>query len=231
MKTIGMLGGMSWESSAIYYQLINREVLRRLGGVHSARCLMHSFDFGEIAPLQNSGQWEAADRRMVDAAVGLERAGAQFTMMLCNTMHRASDAIEAATSIPFLHIADPLAAAIEAKGIARVGLIGTIHTMQQDAIVKGRLKARHGIETIVPDTDDAAAVNRVIYDELIRGELRAESRALYRAVMARLVARGAQGIVLGCTEIPLLVGQEDSTVPQFDTTTLHAMAAVDLALA
>lgn len=231
MKTIGMLGGMSWESSAVYYQLINREASRRLGGVHSARCLLHSFDFGEVAPLQNSGEWETADRMMVDAATGLERGGAGFVMMLCNTMHRASPGIEAALGVPFLHIADPLGTAIRAAGLRRVGLIGTVHTMQQDGIIKGRLRERHGIETIVPDGDDAETIHRVIYDELIRGSFRAESRAAYRAVMAGLVARGAEGIVLGCTEIPLLVKPEDSAVPQFDTTTLHAMAAVDLALA
>jgi aspartate racemase len=231
MKIIGMLGGMSWESSTTYYQLMNREVQRRLGGVHSARCLMHSFDFGEIAPLQDTGDWATADRRMVEASVNLERAGAGFIMMLCNTMHRASADIEAALGIPFLHIADPLAAAIKVKGLKCVGLIGTIHTMQQDGIIKGRLRGRHGIEVIVPDAEDAATIHRVIYEELIRGVLSLESRAAYRAVMARLVERGAEGIILGCTEIPLLVTAEDSTVPQFDTTTLHAMAAVDLALA
>lgn len=231
MKTIGMLGGMSWESSTTYYQLINREVQRRLGGVHSARCLMHSFDFGEIAPLQNTGNWAAANQRMVDAAANLERAGAGFVMMLCNTMHSATPGIEAALDVPFLHIADPLAEAIKAKGLTRVGLVGTIHTMNQDGIIKGRLRERHGIETIVPEADDAAEISRVIYDELIRGDLRDASRARYRAAMVRLVERGAQGIILGCTELPLLVRQADATVPLFDTTTLHAMAAVDLALA
>jgi aspartate racemase len=230
MKTIGMLGGMSWESSTTYYQLINREVQRRLGGVHSARCLMYSFDFGEIASYQNTGEWDAADKRMVDAAANLERAGAEFVMMLCNTMHRATPGIEAALTVPFLHIADPLAAAIKAQGLTRVGLIGTIHTMNQDGIIKGRLRA-HGIDTIVPDEADKATIHRVIYDELIRGETKAASHESYRAVIARLVAGGAQGIVLGCTEIPMLIKDGDVAVPAFDTTTLHALAAVDLALA
>ena len=230
MKTIGMLGGMSWESSTTYYQLINREVQRRLGGVHSARCLMHSFNFGEIAPLQNSGQWEAADQRMVDAAAGLEQGGADFVMMLCNTMHRATPGIEAALKVPFLHIADPLATAIHAKGLTKVGLIGTIHTMNQDGIIKGRLRS-HDIATLVPSEDDKATNNRVIYEELIKGETRPASRDAYRAVIARLVGQGAQGIVLGCTEIPMLIKDGDVEVPTFDTTTLHAMAAVDLALA
>jgi aspartate racemase len=231
MKTIGMLGGMSWESSTTYYRLMNREVQRRLGGVHSARCLMHSFDFGEIVPLQNTGDWAGADRRMVDAAANLERAGADFVMMLCNTMHRATPGIEAALTVPFLHIADPLGDAIRAQGLTRVGLIGTIHTMAQDGILKGRLRERHGIDVIVPTGDDGAEINRVIYDELIRGETRDTSRAAYKAIIARLVDAGAQGIVLGCTEIPMLIGPEDASVPLFDTTTLHAMAAVDLALA
>jgi aspartate racemase len=221
---------MSWESSTIYYQLINREVQRRLGGVHSARCLMHSFNFGEIAPLQNSGDWAAADQRMVDAAANLEQGGADFVMMLCNTMHRATPSIEAALKVPFLHIADPLAAAIKAKGLTKVGLIGTIHTMNQDGIIKGRLRA-HDIATIVPGEDDKAAINRVIYEELIKGEALPSSRDAYRAVIARLVGQGAQGIVLGCTEIPMLIKDGDVDVPTFDTTTLHAMAAVDLALA
>lgn len=229
MKTIGMLGGMSWESSTTYYQLINREVQRRVGGVHSARCLMHSFDFGEIAPLQNAGQWATADQRMVDAAANLERAGADFIMMLCNTMHRATPGIEAALKIPFLHIADPLAAAIRAKGLTKVGLIGTIHTMSQDGIIKGRLRA-HDIATVTPNAADAAEINRVIYEELIRGEARPASRDVYRAAIARLVEQGAQGIVLGCTEIPMLIRDGDVDAPTFDTTTLHALAAVDLAL-
>jgi aspartate racemase len=230
MRTIGMLGGMSWESSTTYYQLINREVQRRLGGVHSARCLMHSFDFGEIAPLQNSGQWEAADRRMVDAAANLERAGADFVMMLCNTMHRATPGIEDALKVPFLHIADPLAAAIKARGLTKVGLIGTVHTMNQDGIIKGRLRT-HDIATIVPEAADAAEIDRVIYEELIKGEARTSSRDAYRAIIGRLVEQGAQGIVLGCTEIPMLIKEGDVAVPTFDTTVLHAMAAVDKALA
>jgi len=231
MKTIGMIGGMSWESSNIYYQLINREAQRRLGGVHSARSVMHSFDFGEIAPLQQSGQWDEANRRMVEAAKSVERAGADFVMMLCNTMHAATPGIEAALGVPFLHIADPLGRAIRTADIRRVGLLGSGFTMEQDGIIKGRLRDRYGLDVIVPTGADFDETSRVIYDELIRGRFLDSSRAAYKAIIARLVERGAQGVILGCTEIPLLTKPEDATVPLFDTTTLHAMAAVDMALA
>ncbi|MBV9540349.1 MAG: aspartate/glutamate racemase family protein [Alphaproteobacteria bacterium] len=230
MKTIGMLGGMSWESSSVYYQLINREVQKRVGGVASAKTLMYSFDFGEIAPLQNAGEWAAANARMVEGVKALERGGADFLIMCCNTMHCATPDIEAATKLPFLHIADPLGAAIKQADMRRVGLLGSAYTMTQEGIIIGRLK-RYGIETIVPDGKDAAETSRVIYDELIRGRFLESSRANYREIIARLIARGAEGIVMGCTEIPLLLKPEDSAVPLFDTTTLHAMAAVDRALA
>ncbi|MBV9418550.1 MAG: aspartate/glutamate racemase family protein [Alphaproteobacteria bacterium] len=230
MKTIGMLGGMSWESSSVYYQLINREVQKRVGGVASAKTLMYSFDFGEIAPLQNAGEWAAANARMVEGVKALERGGADFLIMCCNTMHCATPDIEAATKLPFLHIADPLGAAIKQADMRRVGLLGSAYTMTQEGIIIGRLK-RYGIETIVPDSEDAAETSRVIYDELIRGRFLESSRANYREIIARLIARGAEGIVMGCTEIPLLLKPEDSAVPLFDTTTLHALAAVDRALA
>jgi aspartate racemase len=231
MKTIGMLGGMSWESSAIYYRLLNREVQKRVGGLASARTILHSFDFAEIAPLQREGGWDEANGRMAEAALGLERAGADIVIMCCNTMHCATPQIEQAIRVPFLHIADPLGAAIDRARLRRVALLGSKHTMEQDGILLGRLKRRYGLDVIVPQGDDAAEVSRVIYEELVRGQFLEASRDRYRAVIAKLAAAGAQGVILGCTELPMLVSPEDSTVPLFDTTTLHAMAAVELALA
>lgn len=230
MKTIGMLGGMSWESSAVYYRLLNRAVQDRLGGVASAKTVMHSFDFAEIAPLQREGGWPEANARMAEAARGLERAGADFVIMCCNTMHCATPQIEAALRVPFLHIADPLGAAIVRAGLSKVALLGSSHTMEQDGILLGRLRSRYRLEVIVPEADDAAEISRVIYEELVRGKFLPSSRARYREAIARLVARGAEGVILGCTELPLLVRAEDSDVPLFDTTTLHAMAAVEMAL-
>jgi aspartate racemase len=231
MKTIGMLGGMSWESSTTYYQLINREVQRRLGGVHSAKIVLHSFDFGEIAPLQREGRWPEANTRMADAAASLAEAGADFVLMCCNTMHSATPEIERALELPFLHIADPLGRAIQQAGLAKVALLGSRHTMAQEGIIRGRLRDRYGLSVLVPDGDDFAEVDRVIYEELVRGRFLETSRTAYRTIIAKLVARGAEGVILGCTELPLLVAPTDATVPLFDTTTLHAMAAVDLALA
>ena len=231
MKTIGMIGGMSWESSAIYYRLINRAVQDRLGGVASAKTLLYSFDFSEIAPLQSAGRWVEANARMAAAASSLEQAGADFLIMCCNTMHSGTEAIEHEVHIPFLHIADPLGAEIKRLGLGRVALLGSSHTMERDDILRGRLKERCGVDVITPDGEDACQVSRIIYDELVRGKFLESSRARYRDSIARLVARGAEGVILGCTELPLLVKPEDSAVPLFDTTTLHAMAAVDLALA
>ncbi len=231
MKTIGMLGGMSWESSAVYYRVLNREVQARLGGVASAKTILHSFDFAEISALQRPGSWDEANRRMAEAAQGLERAGADFVIMCCNTMHCATPEIEKAIRVPFLHIADPLGAAIDRVRMRRVALLGSNHTMEQDGILLGRLKNRYGLDVIVPEGEDAAEVSRVIYEELVRGQFLDASRAKYRAVIGRLVARGAEGVILGCTELPLLVMPEDCAVPLFDTTTLHATAAIDRALA
>ena len=228
-KTIGLLGGMSWTSSAEYYRLINEGVRTRLGGLHSAQCLMWSFDFDDIAVLQRADRWADAAALMVEAALRLERGGADFLVICTNTMHRAFDAIEAATAVPLLHIADPTAAAVKAAGVRRVGLLGTAFTMEQD-FYKGRLDERHGLDVLVPDAADRAAVHRIIYDELVLGRIAPASRAAYRAVIARLVGRGAEAIILGCTEIMLLVGPEDSPVPLYDTTALHAAAAVDRAL-
>ncbi len=227
---IGMIGGMSWESSAEYYRIINQAVRSRLGGLRSARCLMWSFDFGEIEALQHAGDWGAATALMIDAARRLERGGADFFLICTNTMHRMADAVQAGVGIPLLHIADPTAERIRAAGLRRVGLLGTAFTMEQD-FYKGRLVARHGLDVLVPEPDDRALVHRVIYDELVQGRAEPASRAAYRAVIARLVARGAEAVILGCTEIMLLVTQDDSTVPLFDTTAIHAEAAVERALA
>lgn len=229
MKVIGLLGGMSWESSAEYYRIVNQRVRDRLGGLHSARCLMWSFDFAEIEALQHAGRWDEATRLLVEAARRLERGGADFIVLCTNTMHRMADDLQAAIGLPLLHIADPTAALIKAAGLRRVGLLGTAFTMEQD-FYKGRLVARHGLEVLVPDARDRALVHRVIYDELVRGVVEPASRAAYREIIGRLVSQGAEAVILGCTEIMLLVRPEDSPVPLFDTTTIHAEAAVELAL-
>lgn len=229
MKVIGLLGGMSWESSAEYYRIVNERVRDRLGGLHSARCLMWSFDFAEIEALQHAGRWDEATALLVEAAWRLERGGADFLVLCTNTMHRMAEDLQAAIGLPLLHIADPTAKRIKAAGLRRVGLLGTAFTMEQE-FYKGRLVERHGLEVLVPDDRDRALVHRVIYDELVRGVVEPSSRAAYREIIGRLVAGGAQAVILGCTEIMLLVRPEDSPVPLFDTTTIHAEAAVELAL-
>ncbi|MGH3738806.1 MAG: amino acid racemase [Micromonosporaceae bacterium] len=228
MRTIGMLGGMSWESSAEYYRLANQLVKQRLGGLHSARCVLVSVDFAEVERLQVSGRWDEAGALLARAARSVEAAGAELMLLCTNTMHKVYDQVAAAVSIPVLHLADTTATAIQRAGIATVGLLGTGFTMEQD-FYRDRL-AGHGLTVLVPESDDRALVHRVIYDELCRGVVREESRQAYRDVMARLVARGAEGIVLGCTEIELLVGPDDSPVPTFPTTRLHVEAAVDQAI-
>ncbi len=226
---IGLIGGMSWESSAEYYRIINREVQKRLGGVHSARCLMWSVDFAEIERLQHLGAWDELTAQMIDAARRLERAGADLVLMCTNTMHRMAAAVAAAIEIPFLHIADPTGAKIKAAGFNKVGLLGTAFTMEQD-FYKARLKDSFGLDVIVPNADDRRRIHAIIYEELVAGKVLPKSRAVYRQVIARLIDEGAQAIILGCTEIMLLVSEQDSAVPLFDTTTIHAIAAVDLAL-
>jgi aspartate racemase len=227
---IGLIGGMSWESSAEYYRIINREVRDRLGGVHSARILMWSVDFGEIERLQHAGDWDELTERMKDAAIRLERGGADFILVCTNTMHLMAGAVAQAVNIPLLHIADPTGEKIKAAGFRKVGLLGTAFTMEQD-FYKGRLRDLFGLEVIVPEADDRRIVHDIIYKELVAGEVLSKSRNSYREIIARLVEGGAQAIVLGCTEIMLLVSEKDSAVPLFDTTTLHAIAAVDRALA
>nr|WP_282189077.1 aspartate/glutamate racemase family protein [Azospirillum sp. SYSU D00513] len=229
-KVIGLIGGMSWESSAEYYRIINERVRDRLGGLRSARCLMWSFDFAEIEALQHAGRWDDATALMIEAAQRLERGGADFLLICTNTMHRMADSVQAAITLPLLHIADPTAERIRAAGLRRVGLLGTAFTMEQD-FYKGRLSDRHGLEVLIPGDEDRALVHRVIYEELVQGRVEAASREAYREVIARLVERGAEAVILGCTEIMLLVQPEDSPVPLFDTTAIHAEAAVERALA
>jgi aspartate racemase len=230
MKTIGLVGGMSWESTVPYYATINRVVKERLGGLHSARLVLWSVDFHEIERLQHAGDWDGAADRMIDAARRLRAAGADFVVLCTNTMHRVAGAIEDAVPLPLLHIADPTAEAIGAAGIGTIGLLGTRFTMEQDFYV-GRLRERHGLTVLVPEAGEREALHRIIYDELCVGRIEPASRDAYRRAMAALVERGAQGIVLGCTEISLLVGPGDASVPTFDTTALHARAAAERALA
>ena len=229
MKLIGLIGGMSWESTESYYRLINQAVKARLGGLHSARLLLYSADFHEIEMLQRSGDWDTAGRLLADAARSLQAAGAECVLLCTNTMHKVAPAIEAAVSIPLLHIADATAAAIVAAGHTRVGLLGTRFTMEE-AFYRERLASRHGLDVLIPAAAERADVNRIIYQELCLGVIREESRARYREVISNLVAAGAQAIILGCTEISLLVSAADASVPLFDTTALHARAAVDFAL-
>ena len=229
MKTIGLIGGMSWESSQEYYRIINQEMRARLGGTHSAKSLMWSMDFGEIEQLQHAGKWDELKELMIEAAQNLEKGGADFILICTNTMHKMAADVESATSIPLIHIADPTAEKIKAAGFSKAGLLGTAFTMEQD-FYKGRLTSKHGLEVLVPDDADRKTVHDIIYQELVAGEVRDASREKYRAVIHRLVERGAEAIILGCTEIMLLVRQQDSPVPVFDTTRLHAEAAVDLAL-
>jgi aspartate racemase len=227
--TIGLIGGMSWESSAEYYRIINQEMTRRLGGVHSARCLMWSVDFDEIKRLQHEGDWARLAELMREAALRLERGGADFIVLCTNTMHRLASDISSAVNIPLLHIADPTAERIKTSGLHRIGLLGTAFTMEQD-FYKGRLQQRHGLEVMVPGAEDRQTVHEIIYKELVLGQIKPKSRQAYREIIARLVEQGAQAVILGCTEIMLLVTPEDSAVPLFDTTTIHAVAAVDYAL-
>jgi len=229
MKTIGMIGGMSWESSIEYYRVINQAVKEKLGGLHSAKSLMYSVDFAEIEALQHAGKWDQATQAMIEAARHLEAGGADFVVICTNTMHRMADEVEAAVSIPLLHIADATAAAVRGQGLQVVGLLGTRYTMEED-FYRGRLVEKHGLDVLIPEEADRETVHRVIYDELVLGEIKLASRAAYKRVIEKLVAAGAQGIILGCTEIGLLVKEADSPVPVFDTAAIHALSAVEMAL-
>ncbi len=229
MKTIGVIGGMSWESSAEYYRLLNRYAKARLGGHHNARSVMVTVDFAPVEANQRAGDWHALGVQMADAARQLEHGGADIVLLATNTMHRVHEAIEAAVTVPFLHIADPTGEALRAAGIGRVGLLGTRYTMEQ-TFYAGRLRERFGLDTLIPGDDGRAHVHRIIYDELCHGIIEPSSRAIYQDVIEDLKARGAQAVILGCTEIALLIRQEDSVLPVFDTTALHAKHAVDWAI-
>ncbi|MGA8245736.1 MAG: aspartate/glutamate racemase family protein [Nocardioides sp.] len=229
MRLLGVLGGMSWTSTETYYRLLNTGIADRLGGLHSARVVVHSVDFDEIASLQHAGDWDATADILGAAARGLAVAGAEGLLLATNTMHKVADRLESAAGLPLLHIADGTAEAVTRAGLSRVGLLATAFTMEESFYVD-RL-ARHGVEAIVPEADDRADVHRIIYEELVRDVVRDSSRRRYREVMAALVDRGAEGMILGCTEIGLLVGAGDTTVPTFDTAALHAAAAVDWMLA
>lgn len=229
MRTIGLLGGMSWESTAEYYRIINELVRERLGGLHSARIVLDSADFADIEVLQSSGDWDRAGEVLAERARAVEGAGADVLALCTNTMHNVVETVESAVSIPVLHIGDATAEALAAAGIARAGLLGTAFTMEQD-FYASRLAA-HGIETVVPAAEDRETVHRIIYSELVLGVVREESRVAYRAVIERLATAGVQGVILGCTEIELLVTAHDSPVPVFGTTRIHAGALVDAALA
>ncbi|HKJ04634.1 MAG TPA: amino acid racemase [Geopsychrobacteraceae bacterium] len=226
MKTIGLLGGMSWESTLIYYQLINEGVRARLGGLHSAKIVMHSVDFAEIEQYQVAGQWAAAGKKLASAALGLEQTGAEMILICTNLMHKVAPLIEDEIGVPLLHIADAVGRSIRKNGLQKVGLLGARYTMEED-FYRQRLKDRFDIEVIIPEEQDRELVHRVIFDELCRGCFTAESRAAYLAVIDRLGNRGAEGVILGCTEIPLLIKPEHTALPLFNTAALHAETALE----
>jgi amino-acid racemase len=230
VKRIGLLGGMSWESSAVYYRLINEAARERLGGLHSADCLLRSVDFAEIEGLQRAGAWERAGERLAGEASALVAGGAELLVLCTNTMHKVADAITEVIDVPFVHIADTTAHAVRARGLSRVGLLATAYTMEQEFYV-GRLRDLHDLAVLVPPEPDRRLVHDVIYRELCVGVIREESRQEYRRIMRGLADEGAEAVLFGCTEIDLLVGPDDSPVPAFDTTRLHAERAVEIALA
>lgn len=229
MRVIGLIGGMSWESSAEYYRVINEVTRDRLGPLYSAKSLMYTVNFRDIEAMQRAGRWDDAAAVLVDAAERLERGGAECIVICTNTMHKVAGQVEAAVNIPLIHITDATARKVQAKRIKRLGLLGTAFTMEED-FYKGRLMERFGLEVIVPEAPERQVVHRVIYEELCQGKVLSDSKARYTEIINELAGRGAEGIILGCTEITLLVGQENSPVPIFDTTQIHAEAAVDFAL-
>ena len=229
MKTIGLLGGMSWESSLEYYRTINQLVKERLGGLHSAKCLLYSVDFQEIESLQHRGLWDEAGRLLGEAARGLQKGGADFLLICTNTMHKVAPVVQQHISMPLLHIADPTAKSVLSRGIRKIGLLGTRFTMQED-FYKGKLMHDHGLEVLTPIDADMDMIHQVIFDELVLGLIKDVSKEKYIAVIKRLEAAGAEGVILGCTEIGLLVKDQDSPIPLFDTTLIHAEAAVEYAL-
>lgn len=228
MKIVGLLGGMSWQSTIPYYRILNEAVGERLGGLHSAKIVLYSIDFAEMERLQMAGDWDAAGGMLVDAAERLERAGAECIVICTNTMHLVADRIAARVGIPLLHIADATVAAVRARGLTTVALLGTRFTMEQD-FYRGRLEAQ-GLRVVVPDAEGREVIHRVIYEELCLGRIEAASREACVGIIRSLVERGAEGVILGCTEIGLLIGEADSPVPVFDTTAIHARAAAEFAL-
>ncbi len=229
MKTIGLIGGMSWESSIEYYRIVNQKVNETLGGNHSAKCVMLSVDFAEIEVLQHQGRWQEAADLLADAAVKLEAAGADFIVLCTNTMHKLAGAIQERVSIPFLHVADATAEKVRAAGITKIGLLGTRFTMEED-FYKGRLEKNFGLQVLIPAEKEREVIHQVIYEELVRGIIQPESKAAFLEIIKQLVKDGAQGVILGCTEIGLLVRDGDCATPLFDTTRIHADAAVEFAL-
>ena len=229
MKTIGLIGGMSWESSIEYYRIINEAVKEKLGGLHSAKSIMVSVDFAEVEILQREGRWGEAAQMMVDAAKSLEKGGADFIVICTNTMHKSADEIQANVKIPLLHIADATAQLVKDSGIRTIGLLGTRFTMEEE-FYKGRLSQNYGLNVIIPNAGEREIVHRVIYDELVIGEIKQHSKEQYIGIIENMVNQGAEGIILGCTEIGLLIHQQDCRVPLFDTTMIHAEAAVEYAL-
>jgi len=230
VKTIGLIGGMSWESSIEYYRIVNETVKAKLGRLHSAKSIMVSVDFAEIEILQHQGRWQEAAQVLIGAAESLESGGADFIVLCTNTMHKVADDVQAHTRIPILHIADATALRIKESGINKIGLLGTRFTMEED-FYKGRLIQKYGLDVMIPDAQEREIVHRVIYDELVIGEIRQDSKERYLDIIERLVQRGAEGVILGCTEIGLLIHDGDCRVPLFDTTRIHAVAAVEYALA
>lgn len=229
MKQIGLIGGMSWESTIEYYRIINEETNKRLGGLHSAKIIMYSFDFDEIEKFQSQGRWDSATDVMIEVAKRIEKAGAEIILICTNTMHKMFAQVEESVTIPVLHILDATAEAIKSKEIKKVGLLGTKFTMEQE-FYKERLMRVHGIEAIVPGAQDMEKVNKIIFEELCKGKIKESSKELLKQIIERLVDEGAEGIVLGCTELPLLIKKEDSSVPIFDTCSLHAKKAVKVSL-
>lgn len=229
MKTIGLIGGLSWESSVEYYRIINQTVREKLGGLHSAQCLMYSVDFAEIEEFMGRGEWEAVTQRMIAAAQHLKHGGAEFILICSNTMHKMAEAVEQAVSMPLLHIVDPTAEAIQTQGFSTVALLATGYTMEQD-FYKGRLSDKYGLNVLIPNEAQRNDVHHIIFEELVVGVIKPESRVRYQEIIADLAAQGAQAVILGCTEIGLLIKPEHSILPTFDTTLLHAQAAVEFAL-
>ena len=229
MKTIGLIGGMSWESSIEYYRIINETVKAKLGGLHSAKSIMYSVDFADIEILQHQGQWAEAAQMLINAAKNLENSGADFIVLCTNTMHKVADDIQANVKIPLLHIADATAQLVKDSGIKKIGLLGTRFTMEEE-FYKGRLSQKYGLNVNVPNAQEREIVHRVIYDELVIGEIRQHSKEQYIGIIEQMVDEGAEGVILGCTEIGLLIHKQDSQVPLFDTTRIHAEAAAEYAL-